>query len=372
MNGYYTVNSAVYTNKVEALYASTKSGHQVHWHWHKEYDSLSWTSDSLFELHEVYRYRAQQLRDKYDWLILSFSGGSDSWNALNSFLSNNIQLDEIFVRWPINATQNIYTANPNDTRPQNILSEWDLTIVPELRRIQKEYPKIKITIHDWSDQLINLEYHDDYVAQTHDQFNPSYWIKFGSIGNNEKRMIDDGKSTCIILGTDKPQMCIQDGRVYCYFIDIIANTNTTLPYPGRTSEMFYWTPNCPEITHTQARAIYHYICANPAVGDLIDWGKPYDINKKLLWDRLTKQIVYPEYGSRFQAEKAPTAVYSALDYWFDQLPNTRLLASWESMINNVTASIDKKYLQFKDGKFSGFTGFIGPKYYLGNLPVVNI
>jgi hypothetical protein len=371
MNGYYTVDQVVYHNKIDALYASSKSGSQVHWHWHKEYDSVPWGNESPYSLNEIYRRRAQQLRDKYDWLILSFSGGSDSWTVLNSFISNNIHLDEIFVRWPIKATQNIYSANSVDTRPENILSEWDLTIVPELKNIQKNYPNIKITITDWSDQLLNFEYQDDVLLATQDQFNPTYWLKFGSIGEHEQHLIDCGKSTCVIFGTDKPQICVKENNVYCYFIDIIVNVTNALPHPGRVSELFYWTPDCPEITHTQARIIYNYLKLNPQIGDLINWNKPYSIDNRFLWDQLTKKLIYPDYGQQFQAKKALSSVYSRLDYWLFEMPNNKLLPSWESMINNLVVSIDKKYLQFKEGKFSGFTGFISPLYHLGELPVLS-
>ena len=47
------------------------------------------------DIDELYRQRAHQLRDKYDYVVLWFSGGADSNNVLNSFIDNDIKIDEV-------------------------------------------------------------------------------------------------------------------------------------------------------------------------------------------------------------------------------------------------------------------------------------
>lgn len=61
------------------------------------FDKIDWTIEPSFSLKELYTQRAQQLRDDYDYLILSYSGGSDSHEILGTFLENNIFIDEIQV-----------------------------------------------------------------------------------------------------------------------------------------------------------------------------------------------------------------------------------------------------------------------------------
>jgi len=46
----------------------------------------------------LYALRARQLREKYDYLVLYFSGGADSTNILKTFIDNNIFLDEIVMQ----------------------------------------------------------------------------------------------------------------------------------------------------------------------------------------------------------------------------------------------------------------------------------
>ena len=58
---------------------------------------IDWTVEPSQSLKELYVERCQQLRDKYDYLILSYSGGADSHEILYTFLENNIFIDEIQV-----------------------------------------------------------------------------------------------------------------------------------------------------------------------------------------------------------------------------------------------------------------------------------
>ena len=61
------------------------------------FDKFDWGIPVDISLDRLYTFRAQQLRDKYKKLILSFSGGTDSIQVLNTFLKNRIHLDEIVV-----------------------------------------------------------------------------------------------------------------------------------------------------------------------------------------------------------------------------------------------------------------------------------
>ena len=371
MHGYYSVDNIIYTHKLHALLAGTKTGKQVFWHWHNEYNAVDWTHDSVTTVQEIYKQRALQLRNKYEWIIVSFSGGSDSWTVLNSFLANNIHVDEIFCRWPFRATEKLFVPNQTDTRTENILSEWEFSVKPVLEQIRKIHPQIKITIHDWSDQVVTTEFSDDYWLETQDHLNPGFGMKFNAMGDNERTLIDLGKKTCIVFGIDKPQIWVEHNKVYCYFLDILANTRAA-DEPGRTVELFYWTKDMPEITHVQAREIYHHLCLNTTTAKLVDRAEPWDPNKKHIWDILIRNIVYPDYNmSTFQACKDTNTIYTKLDSWMDKMPEQRLMASWNNIIDNVVNSIDDRFFNFRNGIRTGLAGFISPLYYLGDLPQEN-
>jgi hypothetical protein len=66
-------------------------------HISSNFDKADWSIEPALSLQEMYRIRAQQIRDSYDYVVLYFSGGSDSITALNAFIKNNINIDEVVV-----------------------------------------------------------------------------------------------------------------------------------------------------------------------------------------------------------------------------------------------------------------------------------
>jgi hypothetical protein len=63
------------------------------------FSKIDWTVDPIETIEELYAKRAMFLREKYDYLVLVYSGGIDGHVALESFLKNNIKLDEIVTFW---------------------------------------------------------------------------------------------------------------------------------------------------------------------------------------------------------------------------------------------------------------------------------
>jgi hypothetical protein len=62
-----------------------------------EFDRADWRMEPEESLADLYRKRCQQIREMFDHIIFYFSGGSDSITALNSFVRNDIHIDEIVV-----------------------------------------------------------------------------------------------------------------------------------------------------------------------------------------------------------------------------------------------------------------------------------
>ena len=106
-NGYYLYDGNIHTDRHtiadeivsdKIKYNEYMKEDKVSFYFHDDYFSqFDWTKEPQQSLKELYKQRAIQLRDKYDYLILSYSGGSDSHQALETFLNNNIFIDEIFI-----------------------------------------------------------------------------------------------------------------------------------------------------------------------------------------------------------------------------------------------------------------------------------
>lgn len=371
--GHYRVGDEIITNKVHALLRASQTGHHPSWHFHADvYGKLDWSRDIDLSLAQVYQMRARQLREKYDYLVVNFSGGSDSWTILNAFHLAGVSADEIFCRWPLAATQGRFSVDPANRHPSNILSEWDLTIQPALAEIKDWFPNVRITIHDWSPQFFQDELTDnDWLDfMPNDYLNPGAIFKAVAQSDIEAHMIESGTKTAVIDGIDKPQLFYQQGRLYCYFLDKLANAHAP-EVNGRVVEHFYWTPDMPEITLTQARAIYRAIRCKPELATLIDRSLPYDAGRKNLWNRITRQIIYPDYMERrfFQADKSYTNVRDEVDAWMfaDQFRQSRYLGSWNNVYQNITNSIDAKYFDRLGHEITGFCGFVDGVYDLGEI-----
>lgn len=97
--GYYTVGNEKFFSKPMALTKATETNQFPEWNFNNEtFGAQDWLTDPTISIKELYRIRAQQLRDRYDYIRLEFSGGGDSTTALYSFVNNGIHIDEVVFR----------------------------------------------------------------------------------------------------------------------------------------------------------------------------------------------------------------------------------------------------------------------------------
>ena len=377
LNSHYKVGNTIFYSKTLALFEGTKLNVHPTWHFSDEvFSTLNWSSGYIKNINDFYKQRARQLREKYDYLVLAYSGGADSRTALESFLQQGLLVDEILVSWARDGTQGKYKVSAGDVSASNILSEFDLVIKPDLEYIAKYYPSIKISLVDWSSDIgaDSSELIEDDWYSINDHMNPGVFKKFTVISESEQQTIEAGKKSAVIWGVDKPQVAYKDGNIYLYFLDKLANTRSSDNHNNRTSELFYWSPDMPEIVHAQARLVYEYFVSHPDKLKLIDWTNHTGHNKAEL-NLILKSIVYPNWHlNRFQANKPTSNVMAEIDAWiFTDYTNGRYLQSWRSGIANILRAVDPKYCQYSaTNAFTGWVGFISPFYLLGPayMPIV--
>ena len=109
--GYYTVDGQVFESKIQALVHATANKKPVRWIFNNdEFERTNWAVEPSETLNNLYRQRARQLREKYDYLVLCYSGGSDSNNILEAFIAEGLVIDEIVTNFIVDATKSI--SNP--------------------------------------------------------------------------------------------------------------------------------------------------------------------------------------------------------------------------------------------------------------------
>lgn len=372
--GYYTVGDQVYYSKIDACKAGTKYDKFPQWNFNDSvWQSQNWLAEPETNILELYKLRARQLREQYDYLVVYYSGGSDSQTLVEAFVDANCFIDEIVTVWNRSHDKN-FVASPGVTDARNVEAEFDLTTKPGLEWIKKVSPKTKITYQDVSnhiiDQLTNFD-GEEWLGQITEHLNPQNLGRYSAPKLKEQLLLlDKGKRTAVVFGADKPKLCIKDGRYCIYFVDVIANNfkgvAANTEYNNMHPEYFYWTPDMPEIIVKQAHIIKKWFEANPALKPVLAWPN-YSWGQRNTYETIVKTLIYPNWDlCNFQVDKTRSSVFCEWDYWFfTQYKDTNVYHNWLKGIQHVTESIDRKFLSYSfDGTFNGFVGMINGHFYL--------
>jgi hypothetical protein len=370
-NGHYIVGDNIIGNKFFAIIEASKTQHTLSWVYHDQVFEQACSQFRAYDtsLEEMYKNRALQLRDQYDYLILNYSGGSDSHNILQTFLKNNIKLDMLFIQWPMSLMdKGIYKPNTVDKSNFNFHSEWDFVLKKDLEWISKHHPDIKIEIADWSLTVVEKFYNDDLFANNVTNI-PSIARaqKQNTFSKEESKLANKGVTVGSIYGVDKPIVAFKNGSTYFKMGDgaCMAQPNPDNPHG---LEYFYLTPSMPEIPVLQAYKLKQYFEKRP---DLFYMCVPVEHRKNFYPNTLSnywytdfhnyaevfKTVCYPYWDfKRFQADK-PFSVTQGLPVgvraWDNILTNTlpdfnRTQQKWEYLWNSYQSAIDTKFLASRD------------------------
>jgi hypothetical protein len=362
-HGCWISGGIAFDNKIKALEHATVTKSNIRFYFHdhiwRSFDKNQLGKVSLIEL---YKQRAIQLRDSYDYLILYYSGGSDSHNILETFLKNNIKIDEIRVRWAKPLTDGkFYTPNKLDTSARNGVSEWNFLIKPELERLKLTHPEIKINIIDFTDKIFDCAYDVDKLEK---HFNDYNWYR-GAFGSYVQRLnknlfipySNKGK-VAHIFGIEKPILKFSQTSVDLVFIDqFLENSLIPLQSYNDHIEFFYWTNDLPLLPLEQAFQVAIFLKNKYLLDknfiDKVDYlfiegmhpnswslrykSKMIDVHKSILfnhsWD-----------SSKFSAGK-PNESRSDWHFWmYEHKEFSVLKNNFMNAFSNITSKIDSRFL----------------------------
>ena len=355
--GCWIVDNKGFTKKFDAFqYASIHKKDQIHFYYHNHiWENFDRSLLGKIPLPDLYKQRAQQLRDRYSHLVLHFSGGSDSYNILHTFLKHKIKLDEIVVKWPkILSDKKFYTPNVNDTSARNSLSEWDYAIEPVLKRISKSNPEIKITIVDYVENLISKNITDiieeklDHNNYFYSNYTPAVFFMSANIDKFGARYTPE--NTAHIFGIEKPVLSEKPDGIYLHFADHAFDMLAVDPNLG-TKEPFYWTADLPILPMEQA-----YQCALHMVADskfnnflyknsLVSAARGNRIMKAQ--NKIFKKVLYAESWNDdiFQAEK-PNIQRNDWYYWMYEIADLSCARNiFSNVVKDITIDVNSKFFQ---------------------------
>lgn len=344
--GFYCVGKDKYYSKIEAIEAHARTGIHLHWDFNESvFSQFDWTKEPVESLSELYRRRAQQLRDKYDYLVLWYSSGADSEAVLQAFTDNDIKLDEVasFVNYEGNGDKNDYAHN----------GEIFHIAVDRIKKHQETYPDMKHRVIDVCQPAIDRFSTVDKIHDWKYTINLS-WSPHGSVRSNLiytvkewKDMISSGKRVGFIWGVDKPRLYQQDGKYCVRFIDSLDMAVTPQWQNhggiGEFRELFFWTPDMPEIVIKQGHIVKNYLkSTTPSSQHLrieptwLGYVVHNDITYWLTSVGLSN-LIYPgfEYNA-LNMYKPSSIIWTDRDNWFFKMSKTNESKRiWEAAVSDL-------------------------------------
>jgi hypothetical protein len=364
--GFYQSGPLKTYSKTEGIELQTRTGIYPEWNFNRStFDAIDWTIEPSIDIYTLYKERARQIRDAYDYCVIFYSGGSDSHNILNAWMDADCKIDEI-------TTLCYFDGGGKHSYMNEEVTRVALPYIEELKKT-KEF---KFRLIDYSQDVI------DVVSKFGADWRYSsgfYWSPNNKASTLWRDRIDDyrklitaGKKVCFIWGVDKPKV-FYDGKLYFQFVDMVDGYVS--PYhqqhygQGWYDELFYWTPDFPEIPVKQAHLIRRFVNTinDPQFYEKSsnELGGGYN---KLLDANLTqsaiKQLVYPEWDPATYVDgKGPSRVFAARDNWMLS-GNVPEADRFKRMSLDYFKSLPTEWLYDPTNILKGIKNHVSPKYYI--------
>jgi len=323
---YYDQNGNKYSTKIDAV----NSGQDTQlYFFDKEFDNVPWKIEPQESLKELYRIRAQQIRDEYSYVILAYSGGIDSTNILETFYYNNIKIDEILMVGSF-AQDSHYGDDSNHN------GELYYNAFPLLKKL--ELNNTKITVVDYSklfEQNINnfsLSKQNTWEKEVSAWYSAHHWYWHDVFDTlNVKRR----KKVALIYGIDKPHLHNDENGHFTRFTDLcILDYGTSTFFYDQNTKLqkvnFYWDPAAESIIRKQVHTISRFRKENVETGILSvqDYSKNFtNIMHKLIYD-IKNPLV-------FVSPKSKTRYISLRDTWILKNKDSDLYKLYSQKIGNL-------------------------------------
>ena len=240
--------------------------------------------------------------------------------------------------------------------PSNEHSEFKFAVLPMLDRVKKLSPRTKITVHDFSKDLLDdkLYWDENYIFWVGDYLGPGCITRYSHNTQIESlRNFDKGKSVGLIFGIDKPKVILDNKKFYAYFID--RPTHSPLPstvtngWDNIRIEFFYWTPDLPKLVIKQAHEIVRWFSRpeNTGLRPILNFIKQSHPTNRTMYETVIKAIVYTDYDlNTFQANKPTQAVAEEWEDWFyKDYANSKGFNIWKRGLEHIKKTISTEFIK---------------------------
>ena len=376
-HNYYTVDGINFESKIQACLFASQTNKNVTWNFNKEFFSTyDWSKEPTETLDQLYNERAKRLRENYDYLILSYSGGADSHNILMSFVRQGLHIDELIINHMTAAWEKFIVLDTNQTASWNTGAEHDLHTIPLLKNIEPLIPKTKITVLDLSQNLFDtfLTAGDaSWILERNEGLNPLNVTRFNySYFDEVRKKFDKNHKIAMIVGIDKPRIILKNNKVHLLFNDRTANIvpikDHFTEYTNSSLEFFYWSIDSVDMMCKQAHVVKRYIEANLQIKHLWEWNDDYTSHFRLHQEKILRTVLYTTWNTQwFQTDKAISDWSSEFDDWFTQgYKGHKAHTIWSEGLKHMVTNAPKFLKYNSKGDPDGLIGFL-QHHTIGNL-----
>ena len=214
MSWHYTCNNKTFFNKFDSIKEFVDSNKPIYFHEPLIYENYPMHIEPDTSWQELCKNYALKIREEYDYIRIWYSGGCDSQTVLDSFIQNNIYVDEII-------------CNKSGIKEADF--ELDQYAIPYLTKIKHLIPDTKISIETISTKEYESFYNKPYWYEelaTNRAHNNHFHFRMNNMTESFERHKQVGK-TANVTGKDKPQLVYNKGQWYTYFLDINMEQQST-------------------------------------------------------------------------------------------------------------------------------------------------
>lgn len=257
--GYYIVNEKKFDNKFEAVLFAQETNSKLDWYFFDDIlNKVDWFTEPEENLDHYYRIRAEQIREKYDYVIIFCSGGSDSTNVIKTFINNNIKVDEVIGIAPLEGLKN-WKYHKTNYSSLNTISETKFALFPLLDELSSKHG-IKTTILDYFNQMIKYK-DEEWTFNSSGNIVTTLTSHFTDITllPHVMKIIESGKKVALVYGTDKPLIRISPVGQMMFVIGDGGINYLNMPkhrsFPNLDRVLFYYTADLPKMMVKQAHVV---------------------------------------------------------------------------------------------------------------------
>jgi hypothetical protein len=327
--GYYKVENKTFDSKIQACIYAESRQKSLEWVFNNnEFSNYNWSIEPEHTLDYYYDQRSKEIREKYDYVIISYSGGADSHNIVESFIRQGLHIDELLINTMEEGNRNFMSISAENKSAHNAAaSEHVLQTIPRLKEIQNRIPNTKITIVDLTQFLFSFfnNYGDaSWVEAKREGLNPLNVTRYNYLYFSEiRKKFDKDKKIAIVLGVEKPRTYIHSktNDFYIRFNDRASNVASVndfiKDYPNSTVEYYYWSPDSLNILCKQAHVIKKWLELVPSYRQFWIGTTLSKEVYRLIHERLLRNLIYTTWNDDwYQADKSTKDWYSEFDSWF--------------------------------------------------------